>query len=166
MAPIIIAVLSMSASAAALAPRLALDLRLDRRTLSAELTFRASGTGDVYFRSDAVRLEIRYPDGTPLRTVCLHRLALPKDPVRLSPGRTLTTVLDLSCYRPELGVRYELTAVLSDSGDDFRDKAPPGAIWVTGPIRSNRIFAKLQEPIKALQRMIVPPRSARAGGHR
>ena len=127
-------------------PTLVVELASTKSTDAFQLTFRARGSSDVYFKSDAVRLEIRSTGGNLLRYECGDKRDLPADPVRLRPGQTVSKTIDATCYHPAAGVRYEVTAVFEDRGDDLRGEPPAGAMCITGPIRSNRIAVRFEAP--------------------
>jgi hypothetical protein len=143
---IVMAMLLLTSAAAAGESKLVLELAPATSKSSLKLTFRARGSKDAYFNADAIRLEIRSADGGLLRYGCADKRGPAADPIRLRPGQTISKTIDTRCYHLAAGVRYAVTAVFDDSGDDFRGEPPPGAVWVTGPIRSNQISARFEEP--------------------
>ena len=150
----LLATLLVSSASPSATPRLALELE---RILSAGETpllvvgFGARGSTDVYFNRGAVRLEILDLGGHRAPYVCADKRGLPEYS-RLRPGDTVSERMGLSCYHLEPGKKYTVTAVFDDGGDDFRDEAPSGAVWAIGPIRSNSIVMRPDEPHnKALQ---------------
>lgn len=143
---ITMATLLVTSVAAAGEPRLVIELAPTTSKRALELTVRARGSSDAYFMADAIRLEMRSADGGSLNYPygCADKRGPAVDPVRLRPGQMISKTIDMRCYHPVAGVRYAVTAVFEDRGDDFRGEPPAGAVWVTGPIRSNQTF--FEEP--------------------
>jgi hypothetical protein len=137
------ALLVSTGSVTGRAPNLALELAppSGQSAAAVSLVFRASGSHDIYFKSGSVHLEIRDSRGSALRYACADKRDILADtaPVRLRPGESISRTLDVRCYHPTAKAKYTVVAVFEDRGDDFRGEAPAGAVWVTGPIRSNSI---------------------------
>ena len=155
MTTVLVAVLMANAGATAGTRNLVLELasaKTSEGTLP--LVFRASGSTDVYFKTGAVHLEIRAPGGALLPYGCADKrdVLAAADPVRLRPGEATSRTLDVSCYHPDPGKKYTITAVLDDRHDDLRGEPPAGSVWVTGPVRSNSVVTQLGDAhSKALQ---------------
>ena len=144
----LLATLLVSSASPSVTPRLSLELE---RIPSAgeipllEVRFRARGSTDVYFNRGAVRLEILDPQGHRAPYMCADKRGLPEH-ARLRPGETISERMGVGCSHLEPGKKYTVTAVFDDGGDDFRDEAPSGAVWVIGPVRSNSIVMRSGEP--------------------
>jgi integron integrase len=146
-ATVIVAAVVISAAAVAAMSNLALELAApsEESARALPLVFRAGGSSNIYFKRGAVHLEIRAPGGALLRYGCADKrdLLAAADAVQLRPGETTSRTLDVNCYHPEPGKKYTITAVFDDQGDDFRGEPPAGAVWVTGPVRSNSVVTQL-----------------------
>lgn len=154
MVTVLVATLLVSSASLSATQRLSLELGhipSAGETPLLEVRFRARGSTDVYFNRGAVRLEILDPRGDRAPYMCADKRGRPEYD-RLRPGEAISERMGVSCYQLEPGKKYTVTAVFDDGGDDFRDEAPSGAVWVIGPIRSNSVVMRPGEPHnKALQ---------------
>jgi len=150
----LVATLLVSSASPSATPRLSLELeRIPSagETPLLEVRFRARGSTDVYFNRGAVRLEILDPRSDRAPYMCADKRGRPAYD-RLRRGEAIAERMGVSCYQLEPGKKYTVTAVFDDGGDDFRDEAPSGAVWVIGPIRSNSVVMRPGAPHnKALQ---------------